>query len=130
MAIQLPDQDAEIGPVPTSGGGFRPEPELDRLSSIIKTFNDQFGNIAWTDADRVHRLITQDIPARVAADTAYQHARKNSDKQNARIEHDKALERVMTGVLKDDTDLFKLFSDNEGFKRWLKDTVFALTYLE
>ncbi|HWQ68931.1 MAG TPA: type I restriction endonuclease subunit R, partial [Patescibacteria group bacterium] len=128
MKIQLPDQDAEIGPVPTSGGGGKPEPEIDRLSNILKTFNDQFGNIPWTDTDRVHRLIMEEIPSKVSADSAYQNARKNSDRQNARIEHDKALERVMTAVLKDDTQLFKHFSDNEGFRRWLTDTVFALTY--
>jgi type I restriction enzyme R subunit len=128
MKIQLPDADAEIEPVPTSGGGHKPELELDRLSNILKTFNDQFGNIPWTDADRVHKLITEDIPNRVAADTAYQNARKNSDKQNARIEHDKALQRVMTAVLKDDTELFKQFMDNESFRRWMTDTVFRLTY--
>ncbi|MDQ3776688.1 MAG: type I restriction endonuclease subunit R [Pseudomonadota bacterium] len=128
MKIQLPDEDAEIEPVPTTGGGPKPEPDLDRLSNILKTFNDQFGNIAWSDADRVHKLITEDIPARVAADTAFQNAKKNSDKQNARIEHDKALARVMTAVLKDDTELFKQFMDNESFKRWLTDTVFGLTY--
>ena len=128
VKIQLPDADAEIEPVPTTGGGRKPEPELDRLSNILKTFNDQFGNIPWTDADRVHKLITEDIPSRVAADTAYQNARKNSDKQNARIEHDKALARVMTAVLKDDTELFKQFMDNESFRRWLTDTVFGLTY--
>ena len=126
--IQLPDADAEIEPVPAAGGGHKPEPELDRLSNIVKAFNDQFGNIPWTDADRVHKLITEDIPARVEADTAYQNAKKHSDKQNARIEHDKALARVMTAVLKDDTELFKQFSDNEGFRRWLTDTVFGLTY--
>ncbi len=32
VKIQLPDADAEIEPVPTTGGGHRPEPELDRLS--------------------------------------------------------------------------------------------------
>ena len=128
MKIQLPDEDAEIEPVPVSGGGRVPEPELDRLSNIIKTFNDQFGNIPWTDTDRVHKLITEEIPARVAADTAYQNAKKNSDKQNARVEHDKALGRVMTAVLKDDTELFKQFMDNESFRRWLTDTVFGLTY--
>jgi type I restriction enzyme, R subunit len=42
--------------------------------------------------------------------------------------HDKALGRVMTAVLKDDTELFKQFSDNEGFRRWLTDTVFGITY--
>ncbi len=120
--------DAEIEPVPTKGGGHKSEPELDRLSNILKAFNEQFGNVPWEDADRVHKLITEDIPARVAADTAYKNAQENSDKQNARIEHDKALARVMTSVLKDDTELFKQFMDNEGFKRWLTDTVFGLTY--
>ncbi len=128
MKIQLPDADAEIEPVPTSGGGRKAEPELDRLSNILKTFNDQFGSIRWSDADRVHQLITEDIPAKVSADNAYQNAKKNSDKQNARIEHDKALARVMTAVLKDDTELFKQFSDNESFRKWLTDTIFAITY--
>lgn len=130
MNIPLTDTEAEIEPVPTSGGGRKSEPELDHLSNILKAFNDQFGNIPWTDSDRVHKLITEDIPSRVSADTAYQNARKNSDRQNARIEHDKALARVMTAVLKDDTELFKQFMDNESFKRWLTDTVFALTYEE
>ena len=89
---------------------------------------DTVGNIPWTDADRVHKLITEDIPNRVAADKAYQNAKQNSDKQNARIEHDKALARVMTAVLKDDTELFKQFMDNESFRRWLTDTVFGITY--
>lgn len=128
IRIQLPDADAEIEPVPAAGAGHRPEPELDRLSNILKAFNDQFGNIPWSDADRVHTLITEDIPSRVAADEAYSNARKNSDRQNARIEHDKALQRVMTAVLNDDTQLFKQFMDNEGFRRWLTDTMFGLTY--
>jgi len=128
MRIELADEDAEIEPVPAAGGGHKPEPELDRLSNIIKAFNDQFGNIPWSDADRVHKLITEEIPARVAADEAYRNAVKHSDEQNARIEHDKALGRVMTAVLRDDTELFKQFMDNEGFRRWLTDTVFGLTY--
>ena len=128
IRIQLPDDDAVIGPVPMAAEGRRPEPDLDRLSNIVRAFNDQFGRISWGDADRVHKLITEEIPGRVAADTAYQNARANSDKQNARIEHDKALLRVMTALLKDDTELFKQFMDNESFQRWMKDTVFGLTY--
>ena len=126
--IQLPDANAEIEPVPASGGGHKAEPDLERLSNILKTFNEQFGNINWSDKDRVHKLITEDIPAKVAADPAYRNAQKNSDKQNARIEHDKALLRVMTAYMKDDTELFKQFVDNESFKRWMADTVFRLTY--
>lgn len=128
MRLQLPDRDAEIDPVPTDGGGRKAGPEMDRLSNILKTFNDLFGNVAWADSDRVRKMITEDIPQRVATDVAYQNARKSSDKQNARIEHDKALERVVVGLMKDDTELFKQFMDNESFRRWLTDTVFSMTY--
>ena len=126
--ILLPDEDAEIGPVPTSAGGHRPEADLDRLSNILRTFNEHFGDIRWEDDDRVTQLIIETIPARVAADTAFRNARQNSDRQNARIEHDKALLRVMTAVMRDDTELFKQFMDNASFKRWLNDTVFDLAY--
>jgi len=128
LQIQLPDENAEIEPVPTSAGGSKPEPAIDRLSNILRAFNDQFGNITWDHTDRVHGLITRDIPNGVASDTAYQNAMKHSDKQNARIEFQSALGRVMNGVLKDDTQLFKLFADDESFRRWLTETVFALTY--
>ena len=130
IRIQLPDQVGEIEPVPTDAHGGRGEPELDRLSIILKAFNDQFGNIKWTDNDRVRKLVTEEIPAKVAADKAYQNAKKNSDMQNARIEHDKALKRVMTAVLKDDAELYKQFSDNPDFRRWLTDMVFTKTYDE
>ena len=71
----------------------------------------------WEDADRVAQLITETIPARVAADTAFRNAQQNSDKENTRIEHDKALERVMNSMMKDDNQLFKQFMDDGGFKR-------------
>ena len=128
VRVQMADEDAEIDPVPPDGGGQQQGPELNTLSIILQEFNDLFGNIAWQDADRVRRLITQDIPAKVVADAAYGNARHNSDKQNARIEHDHALGRTMTGVFKDDMQLFKLYTDNEDFKRWLANTVFGLTY--
>ena len=128
MEIALPDEDAEVGPVPTSGGGRKPVPELDRLSNIIKAFNDQFGNIDWTDADRIRQVITTEIPAKVAADTAYQNAIKNSDKPAARLVHDRALQKVVIDLLADHTELFKQFSDNPSFKKWLSDTIFGITY--
>ena len=128
LSIALADEDAEIEPVPTAGGGHKPEPELDRLSNILRAFNDLFGNIDWKDADKVRTVISHEIPEKVAADKAYQNAMKHSDKQNARIEHDKALQRVLIELLADHTELFKQFSDNPTFKKWLTDTIFAATY--
>ena len=124
--ILLPDENAEIEPVPPSGGGHVPEPELERLSSILREFNDLFGAIAWQDTDRVKEMITETIPFRVAQDAAFKNAHQNSDQDNARIEHGKALTRVMTALIKDDAELFKQFMDNDSFKRWMTETVFGL----
>jgi type I restriction enzyme R subunit len=127
VRIQLPDEEGAVDPA-TIGGSYRPEPELDRLSNIVKTFNDLFGNIDWKDEDQIHRIITEELPAKVGADPAYQNAMRNSDKQNARIEHDKALSRVLVEMLTDHTVLFKQYQDNDSFKRWLKETTFENTY--
>ena len=52
MRIALVDEEGSLDPVPTAGEGHQPDPELEPLSDILRTFNDQFGNIDWTDADR------------------------------------------------------------------------------
>ena len=126
--IQLPDEDAEIDATPTDGGGQKPEPEIDRLSSIIEDFNARFGNVEWKDKDKIDKVIAEELPAKVAADKAYQNAAANSDEQNARIELNRALERAVTDMLADHADLFKLFSDNPSFRQWLSETIFASTY--
>ena len=130
LEIGLLDQDAEIEPTPASGGAYQPEPELESLSDIIQAFNDQFGDIDWKDADKIRQIIAAEIPGKVAADAAYRNAMQNNDRQNARIEHDEALKRVMFDLLADHTELFKQFSDNPSFKKWLGDTIFGATYRE
>jgi len=123
MKLSMPDEDAELDPVPTSGGGRKPEPELDRLSSIIQSFNDEFGNIPFEDRDRVAKVIAEELPAKVAANKAYQNAMRNSDKAAARLEHNRALAAVILGMLADHTDLYKHFSDDPDFHRWVSETV-------
>lgn len=116
-----------IDPAPTgSGGGIR-EAEMDLLSSILESFHNMWGNINWQDVDQVKKHIAG-IPATVSKDTAYQNAMKNSDKQNARIESERALSRVVMNMMKDNMELFKQYNDNPSFKKWLSDMVFDLTY--
>ena len=128
MRIALIDEDAEIDPVPAAGGGAKAEAELDRLSNILRSFNEQFGNIEWQDGDKIRKLIAEEIPEKVAADRAYQNAMQHSDKQNARIEHDRALQKVLLSLLTDHTELYKQFAENESFKRWLTEMTFSSTY--
>jgi len=125
MKIAVADDNAEIGPVPVEGGGRKAEPELDRLSNILKAFNDQFGTL-FADSDRVARRIKDDIAPKVAADQSYRNAKQNTPNA-ARIEHDKALAKVMLTLLKDDTQVYKQFVENDSFRRFVTDMVFTMT---
>ena len=127
-SIQLPDENAELKPTLTPGGGHKPEPEMDRLSSIIEDFNNRFGDIEWNDRDKIQKVIAEELPEKVAADRAYQNAIANSDEQNARIEHDRALERAMNKLVAVHSELFKQFSDNDSFHKWLSEMIFSATY--
>jgi type I restriction enzyme R subunit len=124
----LKDEDSEIEPIPMGGSTLPPEPELDRLSHIVQTFNELFGNIDWTNQDRIIELITNEIPAMVAAKPKYQNAIAQGDRQKARIEHDEAMKEVILGLAKDHAELFKQFQDNEAFKRWVNDRSFNSTF--
>ena len=127
MKIALADSDAEIEPVPTDVHGHKAEPELDRLSNILKTFNEQFGTL-FTDTDRVAKRIRDDIAPKVAADAAYQNAKENTP-HTARMAHDQALAKVMQHLLKDDTQVYKQFVENESFRRFIGDMVYGMTNL-
>ena len=128
QSISIADKDAEIDPVPSEGTGGQREAELDQLSNIVKSFNDLSGDIAWKDKDKIFRVITEEIPAKMRQDRKYQNAIKNNDEKTARIEHDAALEQVILYWLNDNTELYKQFSDNPAFSKWLKNTIFDSTY--
>lgn len=62
----------------------------------------------------------------MAIDQPYQNAKKNTPNA-ARIELDAALMRVINPLLKDDTEFYKQFVQNEHFKRFVTDVVINLT---
>lgn len=125
LKIALADDDAEIEPVPGEGGGHIAQPELDRLSNIIKSFNEQFGTL-FGDGDRVAQRIRDDIAPKVAADQAYQNAKENTP-HTARMAHHQALGKVMQILLKDDTGIYKQFVQNDSFQRLVGDMVYSMT---
>ena len=125
MKIALADEDAKIEPIPADGGTRKAEIELDRLSNILKTFNEHFGTL-FTDTDRVVRRIRDDIAPKVAADKAYQNAKENTP-HTARMAHDQALNNAMQLLLTEDTQVYKQYVENDLFRRFVGDMVYTLT---
>lgn len=128
IALTLSDEDAELAYPKTSGSGHKNETQLDRLSAIVEEFNRRWGNIAWQDEDRLRRRLFEEIPQKVKDDQAYSIASQKPDRQNAKIELDRALHRVMISLLTEETELYKKFSDDPEFRRDVADRIFELTY--
>ncbi|MDR2697267.1 MAG: DEAD/DEAH box helicase family protein [Holophagales bacterium] len=127
MSIQPEDADAEVYPVPTESGGGVREPELERLTNILRAFNDQFGNIEWKYPDKVRRDIAQ-LPAIVSGDQTYQNAMRNADKQEARDVSDSVARKAILGMMSDNIELYRQWCDNQAFRKLLSDVVFNATY--
>lgn len=125
MQIALESTDAEIGPAPAGSGGRAHEPEMDRLSNILKIFNEQFGN-KFDDSDGILRHILEDLAPKVAADSAYSNARENTP-HTARLAHDQALEKAAQWSMRDFTQFYKAFVEDELFRRFVSDLVYAIT---
>ena len=126
ITIALEDDDAEIDPIQADRGGGRQEPLMDFLSMILDEFNKTWGN-SFSNPEQVSEIIKV-MPDRVNQDTAYQNAKMYSDQQNARIEHDSALKRQITASLRDNTELYKKFTEDQDFQYWLSGVIFAATY--
>ena len=126
-AIILENQDSEIEPVPIESASSASEPEMDKLSNIINEFNTRFGNVKWSDTDKVRKQI-EALPLEVAKSEAYQNAMKNSDMATAKIESDAALIKAILNSMNSGVELFKEFQDNPSFKTWLQEYVFSNTY--
>ena len=126
VQIALEDDDAEIDPVQAERGGGVQEPLLEFLSLILDEFNKTWGN-SFNNPDHVSEIIKA-MPDRVNEDEAYQNAKKNSDKQNARIEHDAALKRQITAMLRDNTELYRKYTEDQAFQDDLNGMIFKLTY--
>lgn len=127
LAIQL-EGGPEIAPTPPDAPGSKYEAQLDVLSNIIQDFNDRFGNIQWTEKDKVRRFLFEELPAEVSKDEEYQNAKKYSDRQNARITFEKKLVDKFQEFIFDHTEVYRKFTDEPEFKTWLANTLFDNDY--
>jgi type I restriction enzyme, R subunit len=122
--ITMDDTLGEIDPIPVDVKGGKPEPELDTLENILSVFNQKFGDIEWSDKDKVRKILTEQLPAEMKAHQETMDAVKFSDKQNAKITSDKKLEEIMQQYLFSQTEVFKKFTEDPDFQRRYKEFIF------
>ena len=127
IKIALKDEDAEIDPIQAQRGGGLQEPLMEFLSSILDEFNKTWGN-SFSNPEHIKEIV-ESMPDRVNEDTAYQNAKRYSDRQNAQIEHNSALKKQITATLKDTTELYKKYTEDQAFENDLNELIFNLTYL-
>ena len=114
-----------VTPIPVGVVGGKSILELDTLENILNVFNQRFGDIDWTDKDKVNEILTQQIPADMKADGKIMDAINTSlDKQNAKISSDKKVEELMQQYLFTQTEIFKKFSTDQDFQRRYKEFIF------
>lgn len=128
IRIQLDNENGEINPIPVGTNVGINVPELDTLSNILKEFHDAFGNIEWTDEDKIKKQI-QELFESVDRDEQYINARRFSDVQNARTESDRAAGEALIATMKSGIELYREVQNNPSFKKWLFDSVFNATYI-
>ncbi len=57
--IDLVAEPGEVNPIPVEVTGGQSEPELDTLENILSAFNQRFGDIEWSDKDKVRQILNQ-----------------------------------------------------------------------
>lgn len=123
--ISLDPEPGLVEPIPVDITGGKVEPELDTLDNILRVFNHRFGDVEWTDKDKVNQILTIQIPADMKADAKVMDAITTSpDTQNAKISSDKRLEELMQEYLFTQTEIYKKFSTDKDFQRRYKEFIF------
>ena len=108
------EQGDDLKPIPTDMRGGTSQPEIDRLSNILQTFNDRYGT-QFEDVDKV-RQMAENVANDVAKNQELITSIKYSDDQNARITSDKVVGEELLKHITTNFDLYKLYSDNKEFK--------------
>jgi type I restriction enzyme, R subunit len=124
--INLTAEPGEVAPIPVDVKGGILEPELDTLENILSVFNQRFGDIEWSDKDKVRQILTKQLPDEMKANKEIMDAIEHSDKQNAKISSDKKLEELMQQYLFSQTEIFKKFTTDVDFQRRYKEYMFDL----
>ena len=126
--IKLPSETGEVQPVFLDGGGGKKEEDYDSLENIISVFNQRFGDIEWTDPDKVNKILVEQIPEELKANADAVATIENSDRQNAKIAMDMKLLEMMKTLMFSHTEVYKKFVDDVDFQNRYQEFIFDIMW--
>ena len=121
-AITLDDEESELEPQnPNPRGAHGTEKETDPLDEIIKSFNEKWFQ-GWSSTPEEQRVkfvnILDSVKKHPDFESKYQN---NTDPINRELAFEKIMREVMLARIKDDLELYKLFSNDPAFKAsWMQ----------
>jgi type I restriction enzyme R subunit len=124
ISIPLDANETDVDPQnPNPRGAHGKESEKDELDIIIKSFNQRWfqGWEATPDEQRA-KFVNLAQKMREHADFKEKYA-DNTDVQNREIAFSKIFDEVMGKQRKNELDLYRLISQDEGFKHAMQDTI-------
>lgn len=128
QSIELDDTNTELNPQNANPRGVHGSgEEYDELDAIIKNFNDRWfgGWDASPDSQRVKLIsLTDQLKTHPDFITKVQ---QNDDKQNGDMAFEKLVELIMRQERKNELDLYKLYAQDDAFKRAFIDTLRRMT---
>ena len=122
-AIVLENENTNVKPIPVGTGGGKSQPEMDALSSIVKDFNDTYGNIEWKNRDEVQRQI-EELPTHIATSVDFANAVRNGDRQVAQITFNDDIINIVAAMLEEKTEFVQTYFANPDFQNFVNAWVF------
>lgn len=119
-AIKL-ETGPELEPTPADPRASKPEPELDLLSNILRSFNERYGHLAETIRNTVEEVSTA-----VQEDAELRNAMQQGDRQNARITFDRKVDDQMQDMLFKRTEIYRSYQDDPDFSRLLREAIYRV----
>lgn len=107
------EQGEDLKPIPTDLRGGISESEIDKLSSIIQSFNDRYGT-QFEDADKVRKM-AEDIAGGVAKNESVVSAFVHTP-STAKITTDEIVSKELLKHINTNFDLYKRYSDDKEFR--------------
>lgn len=124
ISIGLDATLTEVNPQnPNPRGAHGDESELDELDLIIKSFNERWFQ-GWEATPEEQRTKFVNLAQKIKAHSDFMEKyANNTDVQNREIAFGKIFDEVMGKQRKNELDLYRLISQDEGFKIAMQDTI-------